>query len=92
MAIKLYHYKLKDIDKVITIECQDKVEARAWVQSIINQNEDLVDHPVVDEKIETPVSGVTEKTQNDQQYIWYSNGRNEGWMLKETYEKSILKK
>ena len=92
MGIKLYHYRLKDIDKVITIECQDKVEARAWLLSIVNKNEELVDHPVVDEKIETPVSGVTEKTVEGKQFVWYSNGRNEGWMPKETYEKIILKK
>ena len=92
MRIKLYRYSFKDTDRTVTIEATHRKDARSFLQSMLSQMPEMDNHPIVNEKIETPVSGVTEKTHDGQQYIWYSNGRNEGWMLKTVYEKNILKK
>lgn len=92
MGIKLYRYSFKDTDKVITIEAYNRDEARAWLQSILSTMPEMDNHALINEKIETPVSGVTEKTKDDKQYIWFSNGRNEGWLLKTDYEKIMSKK
>lgn len=92
MPIKLYRYSFKDTDKIITIEANDRGEARSFLDSILAHMPEMDKHPLVNEKIETPVSGVTEKTKDGQQYVWFSNGRNEGWMLKTDYEKMFSKK
>lgn len=92
MQLKLYRYSFKDTNKVITIEAFYREEAHAYLRSILFDMPEMDAHPLINEKIETIVSGVTEKTKDGQQYIWYNNGRNEGWMLKTDYEKIILKK
>lgn len=92
MAIKLYRYHFKDTDKIITIEANDREEARSFLQTVLAHMPEMKDHPLINEKIESPISGVTEKKHNGQDYVWFSNGRNEGWMLKTDYDKIILKK
>lgn len=91
MGIKIYRYQFKDTEKTITIEANDRTEARSFLQSVLAHMPEMDVHPLVNEKIETPVSGITEKKHNGQDYIWFSNGRNEGWLLKIDYEKMFIK-
>lgn len=86
MGIKLYHYKFLNSQKTMTIECGSRDDARALVARLRSEDPDLYDVPVIDERVETPVSGATEKKIDGIEYIWFSDTRGEGWMLKSRYE------
>lgn len=91
MPIKIYKYTLKDFDKIISIEANNRIEAREYLNIVLAQIQGGENHPVINEKIETPVSGITERKKDGKDYIWYSNGINEGWLLKSEYQKLFNK-
>lgn len=87
MGIKIYKYKFQGKENPVVIEANNRDEARAFLDTILEYIPEYAKCAIVDEKIESPVSGVTEKKVDNIDYVWYSLGDRQGWLLKSEYQK-----
>jgi hypothetical protein len=87
---QFYHYYFHGVEKPITIEANNKQEAREIMKDLITKlSEKYTNSKIVGETITIPLLGVSEKVIKGVKYIWVGNKSRNGWLSEEEYKRQL---
>ena len=90
-GIRFYNYYFHEVKQPITIEANNKQEAREAMRRIISQLSDKYkESKIVGETVTIPLLGVSEKTVKGVKYIWVGlqKSRN-GWLPESEFKTAV---
>lgn len=90
-GIRFYNYYFYQIEKPISIEANNKADARVIMQNIMpTLPEKYRNSKIVGETIVIPLKGVSEKVVNGVKYIWVGEQKSRnGWLTEEQYRRAV---
>ncbi len=91
-TVLFYKYFFYGIDEPIIIEALNKDQADDLLEHQMRMFPQLQQLQLVDERVTTPISGVTEKQDSTGTYVWVGFDKAvTGWMNKEAFLKTKFK-
>jgi hypothetical protein len=90
-GIRFYNYYFYQIEKPISIEANNKSDARVIMQNIMpTLPEKYRESKIVGETIVIPLKGVSEKVVKGVKYIWVGQEKSRsGWLTEEQYRRAV---
>ena len=90
-GVRFYNYYFHGVEKPITIEANNKQEARELMKKIITQLSDKYrESKIVGETVTIPLLGVSEKTVKGVKYIWVGMTKSKsGWLPESVYKRDL---
>ena len=90
-GIRFYNYYFHEVEKPITIEANNKQQARMIMKEIIEKLSDKYrESKIVGETIIIPLLGVSEKVVKGVKYIWVGESKTKGgWLPEDEYRRQL---
>ena len=90
-GIRFYNYYFHEIEKPITIEANNKQQARMIMKDIVDKLSDKYkESKIVGETIIIPLLGVSEKVVKGVKYIWVGESKaKSGWLPENEYRRQL---
>jgi hypothetical protein len=86
--IRFYKYYFKGIDKPVIMEAESKDIADRMMQQLKqNTTANISAKDLIDVRVETPISGISKRTRQNQSYVWVGKEfTSDGWLLQSEYD------